>query len=185
MKIYHGTATTYLPAILEQGLLPGGDGVVYLTDTQAIGFARMALHRAHQEQGHRSKPVVIEIDATKLDREALVAFQRPGSETIGTLEYHRDNVPSGCITRLAVIDPEKAPTLWREAWDAQVARGFLEKVENIEKREEPSAAYSALCAELHNLIRWLFGEAPSDFAGPPVSERAAIQIMDRAGGGRL
>jgi hypothetical protein len=178
-RLFHGTASTYLPAILKEGLRPGGDGVVYLTDTQAIGFARMAVHRANMDTDYRNptaiKPVVLEIDATRLAPGKLKAFQRPASETIGTVEVlGGEIVPPNLIRRTALIDPVRAPEMWRWAWDSQVARGFMEKARASDD------VYDATCKELRNLILWLFNEEPAEFSGPPERERAGIEIIDLA-----
>jgi hypothetical protein len=191
-RLFHGTASTRLASILKHGLVPGGaipgdgprvesdDSVVFLTDVQAIGFARMATHRANMERNYKSEtpilPVVLEIDATGLDLQLLKPFQRPGTETIGTCEYY-GNVPPALITRTALIDPTKAARLYESAWDAQVARGFAEKTRTSDE------AYNAICTELHNLILWLFGEAPPEFSGPPERERAGISVVERGRGG--
>lgn len=184
-QLYHGTASIHLPSIMRRGLIPGGaargegpDGVVYLTDTNAIGCARLAVHRENHQRNYRSRvnifPVVLEIDADGLDPDKLHPFQRPSTGTIGNCE-HLGTVPVDLIERVALIDPAKAPHLYEMAWESQVARGFMEKAGASE------GSYNAVCLELRDLTRWIFGEAPANFAGPPARERAGIAMVERQG----
>lgn len=75
-KLYHGTNTTNLPGILENGIAPRGarrsnwtckskPQYVYLTNTYGWTFALVAAGNSC------AKPCVIEIDAEKLDEQFL------------------------------------------------------------------------------------------------------------------
>lgn len=119
MKIYHGTSSTLLPKILEEGLVPNQTsnwdhtvqskkGFNYLTSTYATYFAVMATEQ------HGGEPVVIEleIDETNLypDEDYIAArLQREHPERF-------DNLSQEDLEALvASIDVTRYQQLWEES----------------------------------------------------------------------
>jgi hypothetical protein len=86
---------------------------------------------------------------------ASVRLTAAPARTFGT-------VPASAITRIAVVDPTKAPEL------CYCAR--INAVTIVRHRE--------VGADLRSLTRWIFGDAPPHFDGPPDRERAGIKITD-------
>jgi hypothetical protein len=80
--------------------------------------------------------------------------------TLGTCA-HLGTVPASAITRIAVVNPAKAPELCR------IAR--INVVTIVRHRE--------VGAQLREMTRWIFGEAHPHFDGPPDNERAGIKII--------
>jgi RNA:NAD 2'-phosphotransferase (TPT1/KptA family) len=58
---YHGTTDNLLDSIEANGLMPGADGVVWLTNDRDVAFNNGAMRQWHAT-GNKYKPVVITLD---------------------------------------------------------------------------------------------------------------------------
>jgi hypothetical protein len=89
---------------------------------------------------------------------------------LGTCEYlGGGNVPPNLITRTALVDPTKAPELWRWAWDSQVARGFMEKA----RSEHPAEAGGNAVFQWH--LRHNTAETPLSLCR---AQSACVSLLD-------
>ena len=81
--------------------------------------------------------------------------------TLGTCA-HLGTIPPTAITRVAVVDPDKAPHLFHYARINSC---------NIIR-------FAEVGGQLRDLNRWIFGEAHKYFEGPPEEEREGIRITE-------
>lgn len=94
----------------------------------------------------------------------LAGHHEASLRALGTCA-HIGTIPATAITRVAVVDPRKAPELCHYT-----------RINSCNV-----VTYSEVGAQLRELTRWMFGEAHAHFDGPPESERAGIKITDRFG----
>ncbi|HBE67716.1 MAG TPA: hypothetical protein DDW52_06160 [Planctomycetaceae bacterium] len=118
MRLYHGTSSKHLPAILRDGILPrvatgeegnwqGGwqskPGLVFLTTVYPVYYATQAVSDG-------GEMVIIEVDSRKLDA------VYPDDEYLARV-LTDPNTPGVVEEKLPTLEPSRFRSLWQESLD--------------------------------------------------------------------
>jgi hypothetical protein len=145
---------TTLPAVIEidadrlnpLDLIPDEDAVeqTLLRDGQMLHMAPGELLALIREHTHK-----------------LAGQHETSLQMLGTCA-HRGTIPPAAITRVAVVNPSKAPELC-----------YFARINSCN-----IVRFAEVGGQLRDLTKWVFGESSKYFEGPPESEREGIAIME-------